>query len=300
MDKLRAVTFFCRAVEAKSFAAAAEVLDVTPSALSKAIGVLEKELNSSLFNRSTRHLSLTPEGAAYYERCRQILQDLEDAESVAFGGRTEPRGTLRVGLHPAVRLAVVSELRNFLEANPNLNVETTTTNTPSMLLTGGLDVIVRIGEMADSGLVARQLGWTEFVVCASPAYLRARGRPTKPEDLANHPAIIYARPDEEPNLEWEFVRGASQRVVAVPMRLVVRDGVGGVDAAIKGCGILRPFEIAVREAVAAGQLEVLLPEWSSDKVALFAVFPKRRMLPAKVQAFLDFVQHIVTNRRTKA
>ena len=127
-----------------------------------------------------------------------------------------------------------------------------------MLLTAGLDIILRVSDMADSGLVARRLGSAELVVCASPAYLRVMVTPKQPQDLAKHEAIIYARPGEEPSTNWRFTRGDTRLVVSVPIRLVMRDGVGGIDAAIKGCGIVRSFEITTREAVAAGQLSRLL------------------------------------------
>jgi LysR family transcriptional regulator for bpeEF and oprC len=295
MDKFRAITFFCRTVEAKSFVAAAQSLEVTPSALSKLIGAFECDLKFTLFNRSTRHLSLTVEGAAYYERCKKILQDLEEAEFEAVGGGAKPRGMLRVGLHPALRLETLIALRRFLDANPDLIVETITANAPSILLTAGLDVMLRIGDMADSGLVAQKLGHVEFVVCASPDYLRAWGRPTQPHDLSRHQAIIYARPDEEPSTDWEFVNGDVRCVVSVPVRLIVRDGVGGIDAAIRGCGILRPFGIAAKDAVSTGQLRLLLPEWSGGKQAVFAVFPKSRAVPAKVHAFVEFAHQILSS-----
>ena len=295
MDKLRAIGFFCRTVEAKSFVAAAQLLEVTPSALSKLIAVLEKDLGFTLFNRSTRHLSLTAEGSTYYERCKQVLQDLEEAEFAALQGLTKPRGTLRVGLHPALRTALMIGMRSFLDANPELRIETMTTNAPAMLLTGGLDVMLRIGGMADSGLIARQLGSTAFVVCASSAYLRSWGTPKQPQDLTKHQAIIYAMPEEEPSTNWEFIKGDTRRVVSVPIRLILRDGVGGIDAAIKGCGILRPFEIAAREAVAVGQLQLLLPDWSSARLGVFAVYPKSRAVPAKVQAMVEFVQRMLSS-----
>ena len=159
-----------------------------------------------------------------------------------------------------------------------------------MLLTDGLDVVLRVGEMADSGLVARKLGCAEFVVCASPDYLRAWGTPKRPQDLTRHRAIIYARPDEEPSTNWEFTAGDARLVVSVPIRLVIRDGVGGIDAAIKGCGIVRPFASTTREAVDKGELELLLPDWSSGRLDVFAVYPKSRTVPARVQAFVEFMQ----------
>jgi len=295
VDKLRAITFFCSTVETKSFVAAAQLLDVTPSALSKLVGVLEKGLGFTLFNRSTRHLSLTIEGAAYYERCKQVLQDLEEAELAASQGRATPRGTLRVGLHPALRAVAMSGMRTFLDSCPELRVETITTNSPAMLLKGGLDVMVRIGDMADSGLIAHRVGTAEFCVCASSAYLRAQGRPKEPQDLAKHQAIIYAMPDEEPSTSWEFIKANARCLVSVPIRLVVRDGVGGIDAAIKGCGILRPFAIAAKEAVSSGQLEVVLSDWSSAKFGVFAAYPKSRVVPAKVQAFLGHMQRTLSH-----
>jgi LysR family transcriptional regulator, regulator for bpeEF and oprC len=300
LDKLRAITFFCRTVEAKSFAAAAQALVVTPSGLSKLIGALEQDLKFTLFNRSTRRLSLTAEGAAYYERCKQVLQDLEEAELTAVQGRAQPKGTLRVGLHPALRLAALRGMRGFLNANPDLRVETVTTNAAAMLLSDGLDVMLRIGEMADSGLVARHLGWAEFVVCASPTYLREWGKPMQPQDLARHQAVIYAMPDEEPSTQWEFTKGDARCAVTVPIRLIIRDGVGGIDAAVNGCGILRPFGIAVEDAVGAGQLELLLPGWSSGRVAVFAVFPKSRAVPAKVHAFVEFANQMLSSSATDA
>jgi LysR family transcriptional regulator for bpeEF and oprC len=156
--------------------------------------------------------------------------------------------------------------------------------------------MLRIGDMTDSGLVGRRLGRAEFVVCASPAYLRKWGKPMEPQDLSHHQAIIYAMPDEEPSTQWKFVKGEVRRDVTVPVRLIIRDGVGGIEAASKGCGILRPFEIAARDAISAGQLEVVLPGWSSGKLAVFAVFPKSRGgIPSKVQAFVDFAQHTLSS-----
>ena len=188
----------------------------------------------------------------------------------------------------------MGSMRTFLDSNPELRVETTTTNAPTMLLKGGLDVMLRIGDMADSGLIARHVGEAEFVVCASSAYLRAWGMPKQPQDLVKHQAIIYAMPDEEPSTNWEFIRGDSRCVVSVPIRLVVRDGIGGIDAAIKGCGVLRPFATAVREAIAVGKLELLLADWSSAKLGVFAVYPRSRVVPAKVQAFVEFAQRILS------
>jgi LysR family transcriptional regulator for bpeEF and oprC len=291
IDKLRAITFFCRTVEAKSFAAAARSLDVVPSALSKVIAALERELHFTLFHRSTRRLSLTEEGGAYYDSCRLLLQGLEEAESVARAGPGMLRGTLRIGIHPAFRVGVISGMREFLNNHPELTVEMITTNAPTAVL-DGLDLVLRIGEPADSGLRALRIGWTEHCVCASPAYIRLRGEPRTPHELTQHHAVIYGRPDEDPCTEWEFVCRDERVRVTVPVRLVVRDGNGLVEAAIEGCGVARPWKIAIDNHIAAGKLTLLLPDWSSTQEPIFIILPSSRGIPAKVRAFVDFAQEL--------
>jgi LysR family transcriptional regulator, regulator for bpeEF and oprC len=294
MDKLRAITFFTRAAEATSFAAAAQALDVVPSALSKTITALEQALGFALFNRSTRRLSLTAEGEAYYKRCRQLLGELEEAEAAARGGALRPQGTLRVGMHPALRSLLFPALHRLLDSGPTLTIETRITNSPGALLDSGLDVLLRIGRLADSTLVARRLGWAEVIVCASPEYLRRWGEPRHPKDLAQHRAIVYGRADEEPNTQWAFTRGTERHVVAVPVRMIVRDGIGLVDVGAGGGGLLRPYELAARSWLATGGLEVVMSEWSSGRHPLYAVLPSSRHVPAKVRVFLDFAQALLS------
>ena len=290
MDKLRAMRFFCRAVEAKSFAAAAQSLDVVPSALSKLVAALEGELGFRLMNRSTRRLALTDEGAAYYEQCRQILGDIEAAENLGRSGRLQARGTLRVGMHPGLRFEMMTRLGAFLDDQPELKVETVITNSPMAVVDDGLDLVLHIGQLADSGLVARRLAWTRPVVCASPAYLRARDEPRHPAQLAQHRAVIYARRDEESNVRWLFAKGDESCAVEVPVGAVSRDGIGLVDAVLGGCGVARPFDISARRLIAAGQLQELLPDWTGERQAVTAVLPAHgRPGPAKVRLYLDFV-----------
>ena len=295
MDKLRAITFFCRSVETGSFAAAAQSLDVVPSALSKVVSSLESVLGFKLMNRSTRRLSLTEEGQAYYEQCRQLLQELDEAEVRARQGGMRAQGTLRLGIHPALRALFLRSLGLYLDANPQVRVETVITNSATAVLDEGLDVVVRIGRLDDTSLVARPLGSAGFVVCAAPSYLSARGEPKQPEDLAAHRALVYRRRDEDPSTRWEFINGNERRVVEVPVFLVSRDGVGLADAAVGGCGIARPFEFAVRHLIAGGRLKPLLPGWSSERVPVNALLPRNpRGLPAKVRAFLDFSERLLS------
>ncbi|MEJ7667169.1 MAG: LysR family transcriptional regulator [Casimicrobiaceae bacterium] len=296
MDKLRALGFFCRTVEAKTFAAAAQTLDMVPSALSKAIAALEQDVGFRLLNRSTRRLALTDQGTAYYEHCRQLLQDLEEAEENGREGHTRPKGTLRVGMHPGFRFPVLIEMGRFLNEYPDLKVETVITNSPAAVLEDGLDLVIHIGRLADSSLVSRRLGWARSVTCASPAYMVAWGEPRDPSDLSQHRAVIYGRHDEDRNTQWEFVKGTERQVVDVPVRLVSRDGIGLIEATMGGCGIARPFDIAIRHHLATGQLQEVLREWTSDRHAVCAVTPPNsRRDTAKVRAYLKFFGGILAD-----
>ena len=184
--------------------------------------------------------------------------------------------------------------RAIRRRSPPLSCRTErSTNAPSALLELGLDVLLHIGRLDDSGLVALSLGWVDFVVCASPSYLETRGVPQHLDDLARHDAIVYARPDEDPATRWELHRGAESRVAAVPIRLVVRDGNGAIDAAIYGCGLARPYEVAVRAALQEGQLRAVLSDWSGERQPVFAVFAKSNRVPAKVRAFVEFARGLV-------
>jgi LysR family transcriptional regulator for bpeEF and oprC len=293
MDKLRALKFFCRAVEAKSFTAAAHGLDVPASVLSKTISALETDLRFTLFNRSTRRVSLTEAGARYYDRCREILLDMDEAEAAAREGSIRPAGILRIGFHPAMRLALFRRLGEFLSANPDVGLELVHTNSFSALLEEGLDVVLRIGDMADSSFVMHRIGQTALVTCASPAYLDAHGRPTHPRDLGTHRAIIPGRRDEDSFTQWVFARDQERQEVRVPVGVVIREGIGLLDVAARGLGIIHVYDIATCNFVEQGSLEGILTDWTSEVQSVYAVIPSRRHMPAKVRAFLDFAHRLV-------
>jgi LysR family transcriptional regulator for bpeEF and oprC len=293
MDKLRAIKFFCRAVEDKSFTAAAHALDVPPSALSKGISGLERSLKFTLFNRSTRRLSLTEAGARYYESCRQLLLDMEEAEAAARDSTVELTGTLKIGYHPIFRITLCRRIREFLAANPRLDVDLALTNAPATLLEDGLDVVLRVGRVADSTFVARQLGWTALIACASPSYLDTPGRPSHPKDLSVHRAIIPGRRDEEPFTRWTFRRGKDRETVTVPIAVVFREGIGIVDAAVWGAGVVQIYDVAARPFVESGDLERILTDWTCERQPIYAVVPSRRNVTAKVRAFTEFARSFV-------
>ena len=300
MDKLRAITLFCRAVEARSFAAAAHDLDLAPSVLSKAIAALEADLRFRLFNRSTRRLALTEAGASYYESCRQLLSQLEEAEGLARDGVVRAQGTLRVGIHPVLRLALMQHLGEFLASHPEVSLETVVTNSPAALVDDGLDVVFAIAELADSGFIAHRLGWTRWVTCAAPSYLERQGRPQHPRDLTQHRALVPGRRDEPSSVRWTYTRGDERETVTLPAALVARDGIGLAEACTGGAGVARIYDLSAKPFLKAGCLEELLVEWSSGQMPAYAVLPSRRGTPAKVRLFLEFVGTLLELATAKA
>jgi LysR family transcriptional regulator, regulator for bpeEF and oprC len=294
MDKLRAMSFFCRAVETKSFAAAAKALDVPPSVVSRIISSLEAELRCTLFNRSTRRLSLTESGAAYYEQCRELLLQVEQVEAIAREGSLRPAGTLRLGYHPALRSPLVRRMEQFLAGNPGVSIELTATNAPAALLDDGLDLVLRIGPIDDTSFVARRIGFASLLTCAAPAYLARFGTPAHPRDLREHRAIIPARRDENPFTQWSFARRDSEtEIVKVPIAVVVRDGVGLADLAAERAGMAQIYDTTACAYIADGRLQPVLETWSSGRQPIYAVLPGQRNMPAKVRAFVEFAQSLM-------
>jgi DNA-binding transcriptional LysR family regulator len=265
-------------------------MDVVPSAVSKMVAALESELGIRLLSRSTRRLSLTHEGEVYYEQCRALLQGLEKAEATARSGGMCPRGTLRVGMHPSLRVVLLNAFGSFLDRYPELRIETVITNSASAVVEEGLDVVIRVGRLGDSGLVARPLGRVESIACAAPSYVESVGEPHHPNDLTKHRAIIYGRRDEARNTEWAFTKGKHRTTVSVPVRMVLRDGIGVTDAAVGGCGIALPMDISVRHLLKSGTLRALFPDWSGEQYPVFAVMAAGRgNAPAKVRACVEFI-----------
>ncbi|HEY3178333.1 MAG TPA: LysR family transcriptional regulator [Casimicrobiaceae bacterium] len=293
MDKLRAMQYFVRVAETKSLTSAARAFEISPSAVSRVISSLEHLVGFELFHRSTRRLSLTADGEAYLERCRRIFQDLDDAESEGKRQRGTPRGTLKIGLHPAFRIAFFGEVVQLLRRYPELKLETRITNSPSILLDEGFDVLIRVGELPDSNLVARPLGWLSVVVAAAPAYLEKHGEPKTPRDLERHRVILPARLDDGSSARWDFQKNDTQCTVGVQGFVMVRDGMGLPELAVSGAGIAHLCKIALAHAIADGRLKPILTDWSCPRHPVYAVFPTARSITPKTVALMEFVSDLI-------
>jgi DNA-binding transcriptional LysR family regulator len=285
------MTVFVRAVEAESFSGAARRMGLAKSVVSRRIGSLEGRLGTSLFHRTTRRLSLTETGQAYYERARRILADVVEAEEVARRLQSELRGTLKVAAPMSFGLLHLSPaVAEFLVAHPQLEIDLDLNDRRVDLVGEGHDLAIRIGKLADSSLIARRLAPCRHVVCASPAYLQVRGEPRSPEQLEDdrHDCLVYS--NRAISDEWRFrIKGEWRSVRVRATRLGVNNGDVLRDAAIAGIGLVALPTFVVSEALRRGELKAVLGDFELDDLAIHAVWSPNRALSAKVRAFVDFL-----------
>jgi DNA-binding transcriptional LysR family regulator len=289
MEGFEGLSVFVRTVREGSFSAAARALELTPSAVSKQIGRLEDRLTVRLFNRTTRRLSLTEEGAAFYERAGRILADLEDAAEAVSSLKTVPRGRLRVTMPTAFGVIhLLPALPGFLARHPEMTLEIDLNDRFVNMIEEGFDLALRIGDMEDSSLIGRRLAANRRVLAAAPGYLAGRPAPERPEDLAAHNCLIYTyRPQRH---DWRLVDAAGQEsVVTVTGNLETNNPMMLRSAALSGLGVtLLPLWI-IGPDIKAGRLQCVLPDFHWPDSAIHAVYPPGRHLSAKVRSFVDFL-----------
>lgn len=286
MDPLDGIAAFARAVDSGSFSAAARRLKISKSAVSAHVQRLEERLGVRLLNRTTRRLSLTDAGAAYYRHCARILTEAEAAEQAAGALQREPRGTLRISAPDTFGwMHVAPAIPAFLKRYSELGVDVSLSPAHVNLVDEGLDLAIRIGVLADSPLIVRKLAPSRLVVCAAPAYLKAHGMPQDPNDLARHNCLCTSLlPWDE---EWRFTgkRGEARVTVGGSFRSNSAEMLRA--AALDGTGIAVLPTWAVAEPLRAGTLRRLLSDWEPPASTIYAVYPDNRLMSKKVRAFVD-------------
>ena len=288
MDRLATMETFVRVVEAGSFVAAAARLEMSPAMASRHVQELEARLGARLLNRTTRRLGLTEAGAAYYERCLQVLRDIEEMDlSIAAEGQ-QPRGLLRVNAPVVFGTRHLSRVMAEYEARfPEVSIDLSLNDRFVDLVEEGTDLAIRIGELTESTLVARRLFPVRLVLCASPAYLARRGEPRTPDDLAQHNCLGYTY--TRGGTEVELI--GPEGTVTAPFRGSFRANHGEVlyQAALDGLGIVLQPTFISGDALADGRLQPVLPQYCTRELACYAVFLSRKYLSAKVRTFVDFL-----------
>lgn len=300
MDDLNAIAVFTRVVEAESFSGAAKQLGLSKSAVSKQVRRLEDRLGARLLNRTTRSLGLTAMGAAYYERCARVMAEVAAADRTVSALHPEPRGTLKVNAPVTFGIMHLAPLLpDFLAACPDARLDLSLNDRFIDLIAEGYDLVIRIGWLADSSLIARKLAPSRHVVCAAPAYLDARGTPATPADLARHACLTYSNLDR-PDI-WRFTGpkdgsdggdggdNGGTHTVRISGNLTVNNGDILAAAARAGTGIVRLPTFMVGGDLKSGRLRQVLPDYAVADTAIYAVYPENRHLSPLVRAFVDFL-----------
>jgi DNA-binding transcriptional LysR family regulator len=288
MDRIAAMQVFTKVVEAGSFARAAERLDISTSVASRQVADLEAHLQSRLLNRTTRRLSLTEAGQAFYDRAVQLLADLEEAEQAAAQNVAEPRGTIKLNAALAFGiLHLAPVIDDYLARYPEVSIDVTLSDRVVDLVEEGYDLALRIAELRNPGLVARKIGVTRGVVCASPAYLKRHGTPQHPSELARHNCLLYAYAQSS---DWEF-REPDGTPIVVRVSGNFRSNNGNLlrETAARGVGIIREPSFQVDEDLRTGRLVRLLEGHSCWEMPMYAVYASRKHVSAKVRSFVDFL-----------
>lgn len=295
MDRLQSMQIFARVVEMHSFSRAADSLSLPPSRVTRAVKELEAFLGVCLLRRTTRHISLTPDGTLYYDNCRRLLADVEAVESSFPGSAGKPRGRLRVDMTLSLaRIVVLPSIKDFQTRFPDVELTLTMADRTVELVQEGIDCVIRTGTPEDSPtLIAKRIGAFHWVTCASPEYLAIHGTPESLEDLAGHQAVGYLSSRTARSMEWHFVVDGEDRIVRMPERLIVNDTDAYVACALEGLGLIRAGSYMVRQHLTTGRLRQVLADYSAPAVPLSVLYPKNRHLSPTVRAFVDWVSEVV-------
>lgn len=288
MDLFQAMKVFVKVAEAGSLSGAARALDLSNPSVTRHVADLEAYLHARLFNRSTRRLSLTETGVAYLDRCRQLLADLEEATLAASMSAAHPTGRLRVNAPVSFAVNHLGRvLPGYTQRYPDVTLDVTLSDRVVDLVEEGYDLAIRITRIQDSSLVARKIAATRRIACASPAYLKKHGKPREPKDLADHACLSYTYLSTRD--EWHFERNGKRHVVRVKGVLQANNGDLLREAAIAGMGIIVQPSFIVGDAIRAKKLVPILTDCDASLLPIYAVYPSRQHLSAKVRTFVDYL-----------
>ncbi|MBL8525334.1 MAG: LysR family transcriptional regulator [Betaproteobacteria bacterium] len=289
MDRLLAMSVFVKVVEQGSFARAAERLDMSTSAVSRHVAELETYLATRLLNRTTRRISLTESGQAYFERALHLLADIEETEAVVSSSTVNPRGTIRLTCSTSFGVPHLAPAIGAFQARyPEVHFDISASNRFVDLVEDGLDLAIRIGDIGNPNLIARRLGSMRLIACASPDYLKRRGTPTHPDDLIKHSCFTYEYSPAKNT--WPFRnRDGSELKTRIAGGIHANNGEMLAALAVSGAGIALEPDFIIQPLIESGQLKEILKEFQPAPYPIYAVYPSRRHLSAKVRTFVEFL-----------
>ncbi|MDR6913932.1 DNA-binding transcriptional LysR family regulator [Pseudomonas sp. 3296] len=291
MDRLAAMETFVYVVETGSFSAAARRLNIGQPAVSKAIAQLESRLAVRLLLRSTRGLTPTEAGLAFFERAKRAIEESDEADNAARGAASGLSGNLRICAAVTFgRIHIVPHLGPFLDQNPDLNIDLLLDDRNLNLVEEGVDVALRMGALSDSGLTARKIAECRRVVLGTPAYFEKYGEPTCPADLCKHQAVVYALGG---GANWQFRNASEEQSVIINGRIRVSAAEGLREAVLAHLGLTMASEWMFAPELASGAVREVITGWTLPSQDLWAVFPTGRMASAKARAFVEYVQGLL-------
>ena len=298
MDRFDTMLAFTRVVELESFTKAAMSLNLPKTTVSAQVLALEKRLRVKLLHRTTRRISVTTDGAAYYERAIRLLNELEETEAALNQATASAKGRLRVDVPtPLGRLVIIPSLPDFFKRYPEIQLEIGCDDRPIDLLEEGVDCVIRIGNLLDSSLVARRVGTMQFMLVASPDYLKTYGTPQIPDDLQRHQAVHFfsSKTGKVRNFILEH-EGAQQEIPTI-RKLAINNGDAIVAAALAGIGICQLPSFMVQGYLTEGKLEKVLGDYGAGSLPINALYPQNRHLSSKVRAFIEWVAELFSECR---
>ena len=288
MDKLNAISVFCKVIETQSFTQAANQQNISVAMASKLVSQLEEHLKTRLLQRTTRKIVPTEAGMLYYQRCQAILLDFSEADSSISNMATSLQGNLLISVPRDFGLLYISpNLPKFIELHPNLHVEIEFEDKRVDLVAEGYDLALRIGYMQDSSLVARKISSSPMHFVASPSYLESRGTPLTPDDLEYHQGLLYKSSLNQ--VHWQSTKANQIQRYKIQSKVVSNNGMALLEMTKAGLGISNSPSFFVKEALASGELVEILSEYKQKPLDIYVVYPNRRHLPAKVRAFIEFL-----------
>jgi LysR family transcriptional regulator for bpeEF and oprC len=294
MDQLLGMRVFARVAELGSFARAADAMDLSRAMASSYVAQLEKHLGTRLLHRTTRRVSVSPEGAVYLERCKRILTELQSADDELKLARARPQGKLRVDVPVAFgKHLLLPALPRFTARYPEIQLEVRFNDRYVDLAAERVDVACRVGPPRDSELIAKKVTTSRLVTCASPTYLSAAGIPRTPEDLRKHRLIGYLRDGGARAIEWQFKSGKGTRSLKLPMALSFNTAEPLTLSAMECQGIVQQVNLLVAKAIADGRLVEVLKEYSCEGPAMNIVYPRATQHLAKVRVFAEFAAELL-------
>lgn len=297
MDRIDLFRIYARVVECESFTQAAKALGLPRSSVSAAVAALEQRIGTRLLQRTTRRVSATQDGMAFYEHCARLVADVEETEALFRHSAASPAGRLRIDVPGRIgRLIIAPALPDFLARYPEIDIDLSVTDRAANLIEDGIDCVLRVGPLSDSGLIARSVGELPLINVASPGYLATHGTPGHPGELDGQKAVNYASPSTGRIEPWEWLEDGALHTRALPGRVTVNSAEAYIACCLAGLGLIQIPAYDVAAHLAAGELVEVMPRHRAAPMPMTLLYPHRRHLSRRLQVFADWLVALLRTR----